>query len=86
MIFYHGTNIDQLSDGFLLADSWLTSDAYIASDFSQRNQGPNCVYVLWCEEKEVQAVYFEEQIPAWQLKVDKKPIGVLYYNDQKLTP
>lgn len=86
MILFHGTNISSLENNHLARGSWLTSDPYIAMDFAESRKGTPIVYVFWVEEPNVRSVYFEDNVPAYQLKKDTRPIGALVLKDQKLTP
>ena len=86
MIFYHGTNINQLHRQKLAAKSWLTADAFTAADFAAQRKGPNVIYVFWLTESDVEFVYLPNSvIPAYRLRIEHKPIAKLYYQDGNIT-
>ena len=86
MIFYHGTNIERLHRQKLSARSWLTADPFTAADFAAQRNGPNIVYVFWLDESDVEFVYLPSGvIPAYRLRIEKKPIAKLYYQNGNIT-
>lgn len=81
MVFYHGTNVDKLTGEVLEKGSWVTPDPYRAAAYSSQLRGLNIVYIVWCDEQEVEFVYLPGGvIPDWKIKKDKKPVGRLIYN------
>ena len=83
MIFYHGTNSENLK--MLFKNTWITSDVFRALDYAEHRDGEDLVYLIWCEEKEVEFTFSPYGIVAdYRLKVDKNIIGMLRFQDGRI--